>query len=58
MANQREGKCSNSQRKFKVKTSRLLKARENADDQVVIGFSFASEWLSFLNQSQWKPNQN
>ena len=27
------------------KTSKLPKARENADDQVVTGFNFASDWL-------------
>ena len=34
-----------SQRKLEVKTTKLLKARENAADQVLIGFSFASDWL-------------
>ena len=34
-----------SQRKLEVKTTKLLKARENAGDQVLIGFSFASDWL-------------
>ena len=41
------------------------KARENVSDQVVIGFSFASDWLSrwrvfFVNQSQnvLKKNQS
>ena len=29
----------------KVKTNKLPKARENADDQVMMGFSFASDWL-------------
>ena len=28
-----------------MKTSKLLKARENADDQVAIVFNFASDWL-------------
>ena len=28
-----------------VKSSKQPKARENAGDQVVIGFSFASDWL-------------
>ena len=28
-----------------MKTSKLLKARENAGDQVTIVFSFASDWL-------------
>ena len=34
-----------SQRQLEVKTTKLLKARENAGDQVLIGFSFASDWL-------------
>ena len=34
-----------SQRKLEVKTTKLLKAREKAGDQVLIGFSFASDWL-------------
>ena len=34
-----------SQRKLEVNTTKLLKARENAGDQVLIGFSFASDWL-------------
>ena len=34
-----------NQRKLEVKTTKLLKARENAGDQVLIGFSFASDWL-------------
>ena len=33
------------QREFKVKTTRVTKARENAGDQVVIGFNFAPDWL-------------
>ena len=28
-----------------MQTSKLSKARENAGDQVMIGFSFASDWL-------------
>ena len=28
-----------------MKTTKLRKARENAGDQVVIGFSFAADWL-------------
>ena len=34
-----------SQRKLEVNTTKLLKARENAGDQVLIGFSFTSDWL-------------
>ena len=33
------------QREFKLKTTRVTKARENVGDQVVIGFNFASDWL-------------
>ena len=33
------------QREFKLKTTRVAKARENVGDQVVIGFNFASDWL-------------
>ena len=29
-----------------MKATKLPKARENAGDQVVIGVSFASDWLS------------
>ena len=32
-------------RELKVKPTKLPKARENAGDQVVIGFSFESDWL-------------
>ena len=46
IANQMKGKDYNKpitcQRK---KTSELSKARENAGDQVAIGFSFESDWL-------------
>ena len=34
-----------SQWKNRVETGNLLKARENASDQVVIGFSFTLDWL-------------
>ena len=34
-----------SQSEFKVKTTKLPKARENAGDQVAAGFSFACDWL-------------
>ena len=36
---------SNSQWELKVKITRLRKARENAGDQVVNDFNFASDWL-------------
>ena len=35
---------SKSQGKLKAKTSKLPEARENACDQVAIGFSFESDW--------------
>ena len=34
-----------SRRELKTETSKLPKARENAGDQVVVGFSFVSDWL-------------
>ena len=50
----------------KMKTSKLLEARENAPDQVAIVFSFASDWLRGWRESsgpitvrrQVKPNQS
>ena len=46
-ANQMKGKyiTLKSRRELKTETSKLLKARENAGDQVVVGFSFVSDWL-------------
>ena len=35
----------NITKRTQSKTSKLPEARENADDQVMIGFSFASDWL-------------
>ena len=45
---------------FRVKTSKLLKARENAGDQVLISFSFPFDWIgtSFLDQSQIEEKKN
>ena len=34
-----------SQWEHRVETGNLLKARENASDQVVVGFSFTFDWL-------------
>ena len=34
-----------SRRELKTETSKLPKARENVGDQVVVGFSFVSDWL-------------
>ena len=45
MANQKKVKCLESQWELRTKTIELPKARENAGDQVVIGFSFVSDWL-------------
>ena len=36
---------------LKVKTAKSPKARENAGDQVVIGFSFVSDWLRDWRES-------
>ena len=44
----------------------MLKARENAGDQVMIGFSFASDWLTkwreysgpITERSKAKPRQS
>ena len=36
---------------LKVKTAKSPKTRENAGDQVVIGFSFASDWLRDWRES-------
>ena len=44
-----------SQWKLKVKVTKLLKARENAGDQVVIGWECGA---SFMNQSQSEVKQN
>ena len=40
-ANQSAGKCTKSKRG----KTQVTKARENAGNQVAIGFSFASDWL-------------
>ena len=40
-ANQSAGKCTQSKRG----KTQVTKARENAGNQVAIGFSFASDWL-------------
>ena len=42
-----KGNTFKSQYELKVKSTKLPKARENAGDQVVIGFGFcfASDWL-------------
>ena len=56
-ANQKKENTLKSQREIKVNTTKLSKARENTGDQVVVDFSFASDWLkesgpSFLDQWQ------
>ena len=51
-----------SQWELKVKPTKLSNARENAGNQVVIGFSIASDWLrkwrEFLDGSQSEVKQN
>ena len=52
-----------NQWELKANTRNRRQARENACDQVAIGFGFASDWLSiggasFLNQSQSVVKQN
>ena len=51
-----QGKYPESQWERAIKIIKLPKARENADDQAIIGNSSASDWLreshaSFLDQS-------
>ena len=45
MANQNKGKYLQEPIRTQRKTTEMSKARENAGDQVVIVFSFASDWL-------------
>ena len=45
-ANQERENITRSQSDFGVKTSKLPEARENAGDQVVIGFSFEYDWVT------------
>ena len=40
-----KGNIPRSQSELKANTSKRREARENASDQVAIGFSFASDWL-------------
>ena len=55
-----------NQQELKVRTSNLPRARENADDQVAIGFSFESDWLrkwrefsrQIIKRSEAKPEQS
>ena len=44
-ANQNKGKYHKEPVRFKVNTCNRPQARENASDQVAIGFSFSSDWL-------------
>ena len=46
-----------SQWELIIKPSKLPKARENVGDQVAIGFCFASDCVSFLDQSRSKVKQ-
>ena len=41
----RKGNILRSQSELEANTSKRRQARENASDQVAIGFSFASDWL-------------
>ena len=43
--NQNKGKTLKSHRELRVKSTKLLKARENAGDQAAIGLSFAFDWF-------------
>ena len=43
---------------LKVKTAKSPKARENVGDQVVIGFSFASDWLKDLCERNFFVEQS
>ena len=45
MANHNKRKQQMNQWELKVNTRDRRKARENACDQVAIGFAFASDWL-------------
>ena len=44
----RNGRTEEREIPFKVKTTKLPKARENAGNQVTIGFIYASDW------SRWR----
>ena len=54
-----------SQWELRVETANFLKARENASDQVVFGFSFTFDWLRLWREfsgpitqrSKTKPKQ-
>ena len=54
-----------SQWELRLETANLLKARENASDQVVFGFSFTFDWLRLWREfsgpitqrSKAKPKQ-
>ena len=59
-ANRRKESALKSQWELRIKPTKLPKARENAGEQVVIGFNFESDWLrewrEFLDQS-WSEVQ-
>ena len=46
MANHNYVNKRTNQWELEVNTSNLRQARENACDQVAVGFGFASDWLS------------
>ena len=45
MTNQKKENTFKNQWELKVKTTKLPEVQENAGDQVVIDFCFASDWL-------------
>ena len=45
MTNQKKENTFKNQWELKVKTTKLPEVQENAEDQVVIDFCFASDWL-------------
>ena len=60
-ANQKKGKYLYEPMRAQAKASELPKVRENAGDQVVIGFNFAFIWLresgaGVVDQSQSETN--
>ena len=46
-----------SQLKLRVETANFLKARENASNQVVFGFSFTFDWLRLWREFSGRITQ-
>ena len=44
-ADQKKGKYPEEPMRIQLRINKLPKARENAGNQVVVGFSFAADWL-------------